>query len=367
MPSFIHTADIHLDTPFHARFTPEEAMLRRKEVMQTFERICQEAKQKDLLLIAGDLVNGRFLSGEIVAFLQRCFSSIPDTQVILVAGNHDPMTDESCFLTQTWGDNVHIFGREMEYIDFPLLKTRIHGRSFSSQHQEETLLTPLTLEKDWCNILVMHGDVVSDGGESAYNPIEKSALAQSGVDYAALGHIHLSGGLNRAGTVYYAYPGIPEGRGFSEEGLRGYFAGTVEKGFVDATWIPVCKRQFLAEQVDLFNCRDSIEAVHCARQLIESKGHEHCYRITFTGNISFIMPQTSVLCEQLKDDCFSLEVIDETRPAYDLEELRKENTLRGAFVQEMLNEISRMPEAERARGELALMYGLEAMERGRLS
>lgn len=366
MPTFVHTADIHFDTPFSARFTPKQAELRRKEVMQTFSRICEKAGECDLLLIAGDLFDGKFVSGETVSFVKRCFSKIPDTRVFLVAGNHDPMTSDSPYRKGDWGPNVHIFGTEMEYVDIPELKTRIHGRSFSQNHEEKTLLEDLDLAEDWCNLLLLHGELVSPGGESSYNPLEKRALETSGADYAALGHIHLYSGIERSGSLYYAYPGIPEGRGFDETGERGYVTGTVERGSLQAQWIPVCKRQFVRKELDVSSCEDSLAIAESIGSLIESEGAEHMYRLILTGESNPDLIQLDVLSAQVKDQAFSIELRDKTRPVYNLLELAKENSLRGNFVAEMLNEIASLAEDEKEVGYLALSMGLEAIERGKL-
>ena len=366
MATFIHTADIHLDTPFSARFTAEQAKLRRKEVMQTFQRICEDAKNADFFLISGDLFDGRFVSLETVAFLKRCFAGMPNTRVFIAAGNHDPLRSDSVYLTESWGENVHIFGTEMEYVDVPELRIRVHGRSFSAQHCEETLLHSLNLAEDWCNLLVLHGDLVATGGESNYNPLVKQILEHSGADYAALGHVHQYSGLQRLGTMYYAYPGIPEGRGFDEEGEKGYLSGTVEKGSVHAEWKPVCKREFVRREIDVSNCSDSLQILERIEAMIEESGAENIYRILLTGNAESSLVQTEVLCEQLKGKAFSLELRDETGPAYQIEDLVKEPSLRGAFVTAMLEEIKNLPEEEKEMGQLALKLGLTAMERGTL-
>ncbi|MEE1012956.1 MAG: DNA repair exonuclease [Clostridia bacterium] len=364
MATFVHTADIHLDTPFSARFTAKQAKLRRKEVMQTFQRICEDAKDADFFLISGDLFDSRFVSPETVAFLKRCFADMPDTRVFISAGNHDPLRSDSVYLTESWGENVHIFGTEMEYVDFPELRTRVHGRSFSTQHCEESLLQSLDLAEKWCNLLVLHGDLVATGGASNYNPVQKQMLERSGVDYAALGHVHQYSGLQRLGTMYYAYPGIPEGRGFDEEGEKGYLTGTVEKGNVRAEWKRVCKREFVRRELDVSNCSDSLQILEKVESVIEEYGTENIYRILLTGSLEPSLVQTEVLCEQLKSKAFSLELRNEAGPVYQIEDLAKEPSLRGAFVTAMLEEITNLPEEEKEMGQLALELGLSAMERG---
>lgn len=364
MVKFVHTADIHLDTPFSARFTPEQASLRRKEVMQTFERICDEAKQADLFLISGDLFDGRFVAPETVAFLKRCFSQMPHTKVFIAAGNHDPMSRDSVYATEPLGENVHVFQTEMEYVDLPELQVRVHGCSFQESHQEKSLLTSLARKEDWCNLLVLHGEVVSSDGESVYNPIEKQKLWETGVEYAALGHIHLYQEIDRRGTVYYAYPGIPEGRGFDEDGARGYIAGEAEKGSLKAEWKEVSKRKFIRKELDISDCADSVELISCIEKGIEEDGREHSYRIILTGTAKDSLIQTEVLAEQLKGKAFYIELKNQTKPSYQTEELAKEPSLRGAFVAAMLKEIEKLPTEEKEMGQLALQIGLRAIEKG---
>lgn len=57
MIRILHTADIHLDAPFH--FLKEKGADHRRQIRQTFSRIAKLAADEryDLLLIAGDLFN----------------------------------------------------------------------------------------------------------------------------------------------------------------------------------------------------------------------------------------------------------------------------------------------------------------------
>ena len=364
MATFVHTADIHLDTPFTARFTTDQASLRRKEVMQTFQRICEAAKEAELFLISGDLFDSRFVSSQTVAFLKRCFAQMPNTRVFIAAGNHDPRTKDSVYQTEIWGENVHIFGTEMEYVDIPELQIRIHGCSFQEPHQEKTLLSALPLKAEWANLLVMHGEIVAKGAESTYNPIEKQALMESGVEYAALGHIHLYQGVDRQGTVYYAYPGIPEGRGFDESGERGYLTGEVEKGSLRIEWNPVSGRKFICKELDVSKCSDGLMLLSQLEKAIEEDGKEHIYRFILTGTAEDGLVETDILNQQLKEKAFSIELKNQTKPTYNIEELAEESGLRGAFVAAMLAEIAKLPPEEKLIGQRALEIGLRTMDKG---
>ena len=83
------------------------------------------------------------------------------------------------------------------------------------------------------NLCVVHGEVVSEGGESNYHGITPGILAGSQMDYVALGHIHKRTELQTIGGTTYAYSGCPDGRGFDETGEKGVYLGEIRKGAVD--------------------------------------------------------------------------------------------------------------------------------------
>ncbi len=365
MATFVHTADVHLDTPFSANFSQKQMQLRRREVLKTFQKVLDAAKGKDFLFISGDLFDGRFVSLETVSFVKRCLRELGDTKVFIAAGNHDPLNPGSVYQGEDWGENVHIFSTQWEYFDFPELKTRIHGRSFGQEHEEDTLLTDLPVREDWCNMMVLHGDVVADGGKSAYNPMEKGKVAASGMDYLALGHIHQASGLVRLDNTRYAYPGVPEGRGFDEEGVKGFYQGVAEKGNVQLTWVPASRRSSWHLQVDVTDMEDSFQVQDAIVSAMEKAGSvEDIYKIYLIGQMGPCDLSIEVFKEELKDKAFYLDIIDETRPEISLTEMAKENTLRGDFVSAMLREIEVMLEEEKEIGYLALELGIKAMERG---
>lgn len=366
MPTFVHTADIHLDTPFSARFTPRQAELRRKEVMMTFQSIVKSAESADFLFVSGDLFDGRYVSIETTAFLKRCFAEIPNTHVFIAAGNHDPLTEMSVYKNNDFGGNVHVFSVDGEYFDFPELKTRVHGISFSTERCADTLISNLEVSADTCNILVVHGDVVSDRGASVYNPITREQIEKSGMDYVALGHIHKYSGIERIGGTYYAYPGIPEGRGFDEDGERYYIRGRCENGVVSAETVPVCRRRFEHLNVDVTGCGDSVEILERIKSAVRENGGDNIYRAELAGKSDFLPADTEILREQLKNEAFYIEIIDGTSPNYDISELAAEPGLKGEFVAAMLERIDKLSGREKERACLAMKIGLNAMEGGEL-
>lgn len=362
MPTFVHTADIHLDSPFSARLSSKKAELRRSEQMETFRQITEKAADSNLFLISGDLFDSGFASADTLSFLKRCFESMPQTEVIITAGNHDPLNEKSPYKKVDWSDNVHILSTELEFIDFPQWETRIHGISFKEQYENHPLLTPLDIKEDWCNILVVHGEVVADGGSSAYNPIEKSYLENCGVDYVALGHIHKQTPIQRLGGVFYAYPGIPEGRGFDEDGDKGFICGEIEKGSVNAVWQPSCIRKFIHSEIDISGCNDSIEVLEKLRNQLNNTGTENLYKLSLTGRCRRGLVNIPLFEEHLKSIVFYAEIKDNTLPDYSIEQIIADGGVRADFVLEMQKRIESMDEFEKEIGLKALEIGLAALE-----
>lgn len=365
MPTFVHTADVHLDTVFSARFTPSQAEIRRKEVMMTFGNIVKKAAETDFLLISGDLFDDKYVSSETTAFLKRCFASIPKTQVFISAGNHDPLTGESVYTNTDFGDNVHVFSDNAEYYDFPELKTRVHGISFGSEHCESSILDEFEAAEGWCNILVVHGDVVAPGGGSNYNPITNEIIENTGMTYVALGHIHKYSGIKNAGGVYYAYPGIPEGRGFDEDGDRGYIIGRCDNSVASIEYTSSCRRKFEHLSIDVSGCTDSLEILEKIREAVTENGAENMYKAELVGKIDQSYINRDLLSGQMDGEAFYIEIINHTAPEYDIEEIVKEPGLRGDFAAEMLKLTKEMPIEKQEIGRLALYMGLDAMEEER--
>ena len=105
---FIHIADIHLGTK-----SDRERIRGEKQEQygwKAFSEVIDRAKaqQVQILLIAGDLFHRQPLMRELKE-VNSLFSKIPQTQVVMIAGNRDYLTAESCYRTFHWGENVHLF------------------------------------------------------------------------------------------------------------------------------------------------------------------------------------------------------------------------------------------------------------------
>jgi DNA repair exonuclease SbcCD nuclease subunit len=92
---FIHTADIHLDSPLHGLEAHEDAPVDeiRKTTRRAFENLINFSINKniDFILIVGDLYDGDWKDYNTGLFFARQMGQLDKTgiRVFIVSGNHD--------------------------------------------------------------------------------------------------------------------------------------------------------------------------------------------------------------------------------------------------------------------------------------
>ena len=353
MVKILHAADFHLDSAFGS-LSEERARQRRQECRQLVGRLVDYANDHgaDLMLLPGDLFDGERVyaqtAEELAAALGRFHGG-----VIIAPGNHDPYTHRSPYAKVLWPENVHIFTQNtMERLDFPQYGCTVYGAAFSAAESAEP--EEFTAEGDGVKILVLHGEVGSAG--SRYRSLTTSWLERTGVDYAALGHVHEHRGVQHAGAVAYAYPGCPEGRGFDELGDKGFLFGTVDTGRADLQFVPFARRRYELLTLDVTDA----DAAQLAADALRGR-EEDIVRLVLTGQVD-AAPDTNLLTQQLAAFCWQLEVRDETRTRQDLWRGCGEDSLRGLFLANLREEYDRADAAGRAAIEQAVRFGLAAME-----
>ena len=247
--------------------------------------------------------------------------------------------------------------REIERVVLPELSCAVYGAAFTSAVQDEGLLQGFHAPDDGLtHLMVLHGDLAAD---SRYDPVTKEQIAQSGLDYLALGHTHRFGGVQCEGETFYACPGCPEGRGFDELGEKGVLAGTVARGSAELSFVPLAKRKYEIARVDVTG-KTAEEALLAALPADPSRDS---YRVVFTGEMDERGLDLKRLEERLAPRFFSLELRDETRISEDVWARADEDSLRGLFLRELRAKYdAARSDNERARISLAARYGLAALD-----
>ncbi|MDO5015862.1 MAG: DNA repair exonuclease [Eubacteriales bacterium] len=335
-------ADVHLGSSFNS-FPESEAQSLRDAQEQSLANLCYYCQRQEitLLFLAGDLFDHTNPDKALLRRTQQSFALCPETEIYLVPGNHDPYFAGSIWDVDGWPDNTHVAKETGTCWQLPGRKLRIYSEPFVSQSASQSLVTDLqpNLDPSFFNILLLHGDLVSDGSVSRYNPISQTWLADSGLDLAILGHHHDATDLVKQGATRSVYPGALMGRGFDELGSKGFYAGTIAKRKelyatsyktdIQLKFVPLKQAAFFWENIEL-STNDQLEynafqqeILSQIRETVQLKcqsAKKVALRIDLSGRTEFA-PDLTFLNNSLASSCLHLEFLDKTRRPLDLKKL----------------------------------------------
>ena len=222
---FIHTADIHLDSPMHRLEAYEGAPVDeiRQASRRAFENLVDLALNEavDVVLIAGDLFDGDWRDYNTGLFFISQVRRLGEAgiHVFIVAGNHDAAGQMTRGLP--YPETVHVFSSARpETIILEDLRVAIHGQSFAKAAVKENLALhyPEPIP-DILNIGLLHTSLTGREGHENYAPCALDDLTNRGFDYWALGHVHQAEIVNHEPPV--VFPGCIQGRHIRELGIKG--------------------------------------------------------------------------------------------------------------------------------------------------
>lgn len=227
---FIHTADLHLDSPFRGLDEMPTSIWKRvhQSTFTAFERIVDDAisQQVDFVLIVGDVYDRDHHSAEAEDFFVRQCQRLAkqNIPVYLSYGNHDYQTVTAQL--SSFPSNVHVFSNQVETKKLTLTDKQtvaITGFSYGQRWLSEDQVSnfPQKGNDNW-QIGMLHGAIAQNNPtQDHYAPFNLDELLQKNYDYWALGHIHKHQVLNEEPPI--VYPGDPQGRHKNEDGNHGYY------------------------------------------------------------------------------------------------------------------------------------------------
>lgn len=344
---FIHMADMHLGALPDAGKSWAET--RAKELWDTFSDICEACNREraDLLLIAGDLFDRQPLKKELkeVAYL---LGKLTRTQVVWMAGDSDYLREKDIYARYPWPEHVHFFsGEQLDKIYFSFLDTEVWGMSYAHAQISEPVYDELSPElNETYHILLGHG------GDEEHIPIRQKMLATAGFDYVALGHQYTPKIWEREKC---AYAGSPEPLAAGDEGSHGYILGEITPEGTRLRLVPIARRTYKKLELSVNASATTQSLLEELRGCLAAEGMANLFTVVLTGNCS---PAEELDTDALLAAGNILEVIDNTRPEFDLAELSGEhgNDLIGKYIERM----KRYPKEDAVAG-LALDYGVSAL------
>lgn len=358
---FVHIADMHFDSPF-VNLSEKDIMgdLRRLEQRKVFKKIIEYIKENNIkyFFISGDLYEHKYIKQSTIEYINKLFEEIPETNIYIAPGNHDPYTKNSYYNKYNWSKNVKIFGPKVEKIETQ--DVNIYGYGFDDFYCSDSGVENIEIEQnEKPNILIIHGNI--DGStieDMQYNSMSKKMLEEKGFDYVALGHIHKKD-YNTEENQKIVYPGSTISLGFDELGEHGMIVGDVEKNKLEIQFVKLDDKQFTKRELNVDNIYSKEELIE---KINELKIEENNYvEIILIGNRNFEINKYDLIRYILNNNIIKIK--DNTKIAYDLEKLENENTLKGLFIKEMNKKIKNAEtEEEKEIIEKSIEIGLASLE-----
>ncbi len=199
-----HLADLHLGFRQFDRQTPRGGNQREADVADAFRRAVDDLLEQhpDLIVLAGDIFHSVRPTNPAILFffqqMQRVRSGLPDSPIVLVAGDHDtPRSLETGTILRLYEAlGVEVAVDKPRRIVFPKLDCAVLAVPHQALAQaDRPALRPEAGAA--LNVLVTHGEWPGLGEQRGTKDYGGALLARDEIapaqwDYVALGHYHVA-------------------------------------------------------------------------------------------------------------------------------------------------------------------------------
>lgn len=253
---FFHLSDLHIGLKLFNRDLREDQEYILRQITDIAVR-----EQPEAVVIAGDIYDKAVPSAEAVEVFDRFIAglnaALPDTAVMMIAGNHDSGPRINCFRSVLSRQNVYMIGQpprvEGEQIERVVLEDEFgpvnfyllpfvrpsmvkqltgvdeNGNNLSYDETLRRLIGREEIDPSQRNVIVSHQFYLPSGTDAEAVERMDSEIRTVGnidrvssdileqFDYAALGHIHKP---MKAGSEFIRYCGTPLACSVSEAGQQ---------------------------------------------------------------------------------------------------------------------------------------------------
>lgn len=234
--SFLHCADLHLDSPFRGlgETAPKIAAALERASFAALDRIVGLALEHavDFVVIAGDVYDGADRSLRAQLRFRDALARLAEAGIesFIAHGNHDPLS--------SWHQDLELPVGAHRFAGAPLehfvvrrrgaVVAQLHGFSYPRREVRESLVPyfPRRPGPPFA-IGVLHANVGGQSGHDDYAPCSLGDLLATELDYWALGHVHRRQILYEGGP-WVVYPGFTQGRSARELGPGGCYRVEVD-------------------------------------------------------------------------------------------------------------------------------------------
>lgn len=348
---FIHISNVNIGAkPDPDKFWSND---RANDIINTFAEIINICRKEEiqLLLISGNLFHHQPLIDEL-EYVNNLFKSVPNTKILIVAGNNDYISQNSPILNFKFFDNVYYFMNNFfEECGIDNTNIVVHGFSYYSKEEPMNLIDALPINSDnSTNILLCYA------GDSNHIPFNLNKLLNKKFSYAALG-LHTSYQELAENLVYY--PGSPEPIEQDDVGEHGIIKGIIDETTHRVTsieFLKLAKSSYLPISIKVNAKTTEDEVVSLVTREVIRLGNNNIFKIDISG-----MRNPDI---EFSEDMFNKKIrivkfTDSSSPKYDFVKLSSEHPqdMIGAFIRKMSSTHIKASEIEKN----ALYYGTHAL------
>jgi exonuclease SbcD len=253
--SFIHAADIHLDSPLIMLERYEGAPIEelRQATRRALENLVGLAISEEVafVLIAGDLYDGDWKDYNTGLYFTSQMTKLREAGILvfIISGNHDAANKITKALRPP--ETVRFFSTDKpETFHLDDLGVAIHGQGFARQaiYKDLSASYPSAMP-GYFNIGMLHTCATGREGHESYAPCKIDGLLSTGYQYWALGHIHQQEVISEDPMI--VFPGNIQGRHIREAGPKGCMLVTVDdSGLASADFRPLDVVRWLSCDID---------------------------------------------------------------------------------------------------------------------
>lgn len=293
MFTFIHAADLHLDSPMQKleqyEGAPVDAL--RGATRRALENLVAlaESLPADFVVFAGDIFDRDWKDYNTGLFFVQQMARLREAgiPVFAIVGNHDAASRMTRSLP--YPENLRVLSTTSpETIRMEHLPVAIHGQGYDSPKVTQALVRsyPPRAEGHF-NIGLLHTSADGRPGYNPYAPCSLDDMLRHGYDYWALGHIHDREILHE--NPFVIFPGNIQGRHVKEGGAHGCTVVRVDDaGRAEAEFHALDVFRWARLTVDVSGAADGEEAMDRAmsaveRALEEAEGRPLAARVELTG------------------------------------------------------------------------------------
>lgn len=219
MLRIIHTADVHIGAKFAA--FGKKAHIQRQALYGAFEKTVDTAiaAKANLVLIAGDLFDSNFPSYQSVNFVKQQLRRLNAERIYaaILPGTHDCLAKDSVYRREDFACDmpfVYVCNEERAVKEFPEIDCTLFAKANTAHKSTESPIAFLASAAKTAatkyKVAMAHGSVQIEGKAAKDDmPIALGEIADSGMDYIALGHWHGAQEYSMGKTIAW-YSGSPE-------------------------------------------------------------------------------------------------------------------------------------------------------------